>query len=307
MRRLSVHPVLIVVLWATGWCFSAGAVENEHATPLPETISDETPIAQVADVVITGGEFRRRYVREIGPSYDSFLPDKDTPTLLDVADLLVREKVLALEAREQGLLNDPQISWNLESTCRSQLINYYVEKAVRPTIEVTDEAIQTQMEKTPKLTREQVVRGLQNQKIRAKLAVQIKGLYDSLHVHKIQDHITAAAALYAKLLNRPEMDRPKNTPWVLKEQMLSELTPDQQKLELVTYDGGAFTLIDFMKVIHGVVPTKRPKDLVQAEGVEKVLDASLGGVLIEAYIRSLDLIDNRKWLNRSGNKRIDVC
>jgi hypothetical protein len=164
-----------------------------------------------------------------------------------------------------------------------------VNKTIRPTVTVTDEQVAAQMARSPKMTREQAANTVQINLIRATLNQQLKGLLQTMNVQKNKDNIAVAAVLYEKLLTRPKMARSKNMPWVLKEQMLTELTPEQANLKLVEYTGGAMTVLDFMKTIHSMVPVKRPKDLVEPKGVENVLDQSLSGALLVAHIESLGL------------------
>ncbi len=287
--KLSVHFLMIVSLaWMGGL---ADARSNQAELPGSEILPDETPIAEVAGQVITGAELRQRFVREIGPSREALFPENRTATLESVADLLMREKAIALDARAQGLLDDADISWTLERTRRSLLINHFVEKVMRPVVvgAVSDAQIDALLKRNSRLTRAQATIGAQNNLIKANIANLIKALNASLHVQKQPGNMAVAAALYEKLLLRPEIPRTQNMPWILKEQMLKELTPQQAGLELITFDGGAFTLLDLMKVCHGMVPVKRPKNLVTAPGIETVASGSLGPALIEAHIRSLSL------------------
>ncbi|MCF7975112.1 MAG: peptidyl-prolyl cis-trans isomerase [Phycisphaerae bacterium] len=280
---------IVILVWTVGltgaWASEAGSKEAQVIESLP----DDTPVAQVADQVITGAQLRARFVREIGPSSEALFPEKKAVTLVDVANMLVRDKMMALEARAQGLLSDPDIAWTLEKTRSTLLINHFVNKVIRPTIKVTDEQIDAQMASSPKMTREQATLTVERRLIMSDINQRLKALLESMHVQKQQDNIAMAAVLYAKLLNRPVMKRNKNMPWVLKEQMLTELTPEQAGLKLIQFDGGAITLLDFMKTIHGMVPVKRPKNLVEPQGVESVLDGSLGSALLIAHIESLGL------------------
>lgn len=289
-RDLSMHLLMIVALvWTVGLGVASAEQVDKADSELVAPLPDETPIAQVGDQVITGGQLRKRFVREIGPSRDAMFSDDKAVTLESVADMLVREKAMAMDARAQGMLDDPDISWNLERTRRGLLINHFVEKVMRPAVKVTDAQVDARLKKTPKMTREQATSAAQNDLIRSKLQDLIKSLTSALHVQKQQDNMAVAASLYEKLLRRPQMKRAKNMPWILKEQMLKELTPEQAGLKLATFDGGAMTLLDLMKIVHGMVPVKRPKNLVTAKGVEAVVDQAIGASLIEAHIRSLGL------------------
>jgi len=291
MTRHSSMQILMIIALVCVLGMNGGCAKQDEApgTQAVQSLPDETPVAQVGDQVITGAQLRQRYVREIGPSRGTLLPDKKATTLAEVAELLVREKVMALDARAQGLLDDPDISWNLEKTRRSILINAFVEKVVRPEVKVTDEQIDAQLAKSPKMTREQTEGKLLNDLIKANLNTRIKGLLETMHLEKNKSHIATAALLYAKLLRKPEMARSKNMSWVLKGQMLTEITPEQAALELVKFDGGAVTFLDLLKTIHGMVPVKRPKNLVTSEGIEAMVDASLGGALLATHIESLGL------------------
>lgn len=289
-RNLSMHLLMIVALvWMVGLEGACATQVEVIAAEVIDSLPDETPIAQVEGQVITGAQLRERFIREIGPSREALFPGEQAVTLEYVADLLVREKAMVLDARAQGMLNDPDISWSLERTRRGLLIDHFVEKVMRPAVTVTDDQIDAQLKKSPKMTREQATQFAQNNVIRSNIPKLIKELNSTLHVQKPRNNMTVAAALYEKLLRRPEMARAKNMPWILKEQMLEELTPAQAGLELATFDGGAMTLLDLMKIVHGMVPIKRPKNLVTAKGIETVVDASLGGALIEAHIKSLGL------------------
>lgn len=278
--------MLCALIWAGGLFSNVCAQGNDVNDIADNSMPDDTVIAQVADQIITGGELRIRYIQEIAPGYDTIFSDQTQPTLLDVADMLVREKAMALEAREIGLLNDPTVSWSLENTCRNWLIDYYAQKVILPTVRISQQDVQNRLASNDSLTRDQVIQSLMRQAVLDKLNEQIDSLHETLHVTKHPDNMAQAASLYSKLLNHPVMNRPRNTPWVLKEQILNELTPEQHKLVLVEYDGGAFTLVDLMKVIHGVRPTNRPKDLITGTGVEKVVDSSLGRPLLEVFIRN---------------------
>jgi 6-phosphogluconolactonase len=169
-----------------------------------------------------------------------------------------------------------------------------VEKVVRPTISVPDKMVADQLVRSPKMTPEQAKAWAENQLIRTQLSELIKGLVTTLNVQMRQDNLATAAKLYAKLLHQPKMKRAKNMSWILKAQMLKELTPEQAALKLVEFEGGAITLLDFMKSVHGMVPVKRPKNLAAAKGVEKVVTASVGGALIQAHIKSLGLQKDAK-------------
>ncbi len=305
MRKLSVHVLMIFVLV---YMFGLNSVCAKQAEPSElESLPDDTVIAQVADQVITGAELRQRLVREIGPARDLLFPEKITTDPLQVAELLVREKAVALEARAEGLLDDPDISWTLEKTQDRLLINYFVEKVVRPTVSVTDEMVAGQLARSPKMTPEQARNAAENVLIRAHLNQLIQGLAQTLNVQKQQENIAVAGRLYAKLLHQPKMKRAKNMAWILKAQMLTELTPEQASLKLIEFEGGAITLLDFMKIVHGMVPVKRPKDLVESKGVDKVVTASLGGALIQAHIKSLGLHkdpDMAREIRKREDKRL---
>ncbi len=287
MRKLSVHVLMIFVLV---YVLGLNSVCAKQADTLrSEALPDDTVIAHVADQVITGAELRQRLVREMGPARDLLFPEKITTEPLQIAELLVREKAVALEARAEGLLDDPDISWTLEKTRNRLLINYFVEKVVRPTVTVTDKMVSDQLARSPKMTPAQARSRAETQVIREQLNVLIKGLVTTLNVQVRQDNLATAATLYAKLLRQPKMKRARNMAWILKAQMLTELTSEQASLKLIEFEGGAITLIDFMKIVHGMVPVKRPKDLVESKGVEKVVTASVGGALLEAHIESLGL------------------
>ncbi len=292
MCKLSVHFLMIVTLAWTGGFVDARSTQVESpASETLESLPDDTPIALVAGQVITGAELRQRFVREMGSSREALFPENRAATLESVADLLVREKAMALDARAKGMLNDPDISWTLARTKRSLLINHFVEKVMRPAVvgAISEAQISAQLKRNPRLTREQATMSAQNNMIKANIAKLIKALNASLHVQKQPGNMAVAAALYDKLLRRPEMPRAKNMPWILKEQMLKELTSEQASLKLIEFDGGAFTLLDLMKACHGMVPVKRPKNLVTAKGIEVVAEGSLAPALIETHIRSLGL------------------
>ena len=202
---------------------------------------------------------------------------------------MLREAAMVLDCRERGLLNDPSISWNLERDRASLLVNQLATSVIRDQVVVTDEQIEAQLSQTPDLARDRAKMMLENKAIRARINELTKELVEKLNVQKHQENIAKAAQIYRRLLYQPKMDRPSNTPWVLKQQILTEVEPNDAEMPLATFTGGRFTLLNLLQVIHGVIPPKRPKNLITPQGVDSFVDQALNLPLLATYARSLGL------------------
>jgi len=256
--------------------------------PTAEDLTDDSPVAVIGDAEITGAEFRKRMIMENLPDpYGISSGEPVDPGAL--IKYMVGEKAAVMEARRQGLLQDPKIAWHAEQFIHNLLIQQIYLTQVKDKITVTEEDISDMLKKNAKWDRERARSMAYSQKARAMMDALSKQLVDALHVHKVKENFPQAAAIYRRLLEHPKEPRGKNVHWILKKQILEELDPNEGSLVLATFDGGQYTLMDLLKGIHAMVPTRRPGDLVIPAGIERFVDRSLASPLLVARARQLGL------------------
>jgi len=124
----------------------------------------------------------------------------------------------------------------------------------------------------------------------------ITQLRTSRHAQKKTENFAKVAALHQRLLLHPKEPRANNVSWILRKQIQSELTVDEKKIILATYDGGVFTAEDLFSSLHQMAPPGRPKNLGTAQGVEEFLDRSLRQPLLRAEAIERGLNKDAKFI-----------
>lgn len=259
--------------------------------PAPVEMNDTTVVASIKGWDITGKELRERAYREVYPDQYDMTPRIEPVDLNDVTLLLLGEKALAMQAHEQGQHKEGNVATSLERYRTTLLIRQLMSQVVKEKdVQVSEAEVKAYQKIKPELDDARAKAMLMRMKGQKLAGDFIGKLRTSRHAQKKTENFAKAAALHQKLLLHPKEPRTNNVSWILRKQIQNELTPDQKKVVLATYDGGVFTVEDWFTALHQIAPPGRPKNLGTAKGVEQFLDRSLRQPLLraEAIERGLD-------------------
>ncbi len=256
-------------------------------------------VAKIGDYVITEKDLQQRLATEIHP-YNYGYSDEQSGNV-DVNGVLLQmiaEKAMVMEGRKQGYLQDEETSVIIDRFKNRRLANQvwvtYI-SGRKSELEVTQEEIDKQTKDNPKLNQAQAKAFLQGQKANRILEQYYSQLCQKYHLKKESGNFPKAIDLHDRLLNRPK--EPRKQPWIFSTQIKNELTPEEKSIVLAAYDGGTFTIKDFLYALMEMSPPGRPKDLNTEKGVESLLDRFLRLTIFVAEAKSLGLDKDKKFLD----------
>jgi peptidyl-prolyl cis-trans isomerase C len=97
-------------------------------------------------------------------------------------------------------------------------------------------------------------------------------IYKKRNVKKLSENFPKALEIHNRLLNRPVKERKLR--FIHKYQIADEMTQEEQDLLLATYEGGKFTLKDWLETVCRFSPPSRPK-MESPKDIESLLDRAL--------------------------------
>lgn len=280
------------------------AVEKQPAVksgdapaPVPVEVNDVTVVASIADWMITGKDLRDRAYREVYPDHYDMTPRIEPVDLNDVVLLLLGEKALAMEAYKQGQHKEGNIATSLERYRTSLLINQLMSQVVKEKdVQVSEAEVKAYQQIKPELDDARAKTMLMRIKAQKLATDFITQLRTSRHAQKKTENFVKVAALHQRLLLHPKEPRTNNVSWILRKQIQNELTAEEKKIVLATYDGGIFTAEDLFSSLHQMAPPGRPKNLGTAKGIEVFLDRSLRQPLLRAEAVERGLNKDAKFI-----------
>jgi len=256
-------------------------------TPAP---ADRNVVAVIGDYVITGEDFKREFLQELQPNPYTGSPQTSAPEPKAVLMRMLGDRAIILDARQKGMDKRDDIQTNIKRLREQRLARKVAVAAVEPQIKVTEQDVNDQMVKNPKLTREQAQAAARTQKGNEIFSQYYRQLTQKLHLKKVVENLSKTAALHKRLSSKPKPESKKNIYWIEDDQIRTDLDPNERDLVLATYDGGRFTVKDWFKALCEIVPPRRPKDLDTPQGVERLLDGVLQRPLLtaEAVAQGMD-------------------
>ena len=274
-------------------------------------------VAKIGDYEITKDELIQRLLMEVRPRSEEYTAPRELPTAEAVLLDLVAEKATIMEGRKLDALNDPILQAYIDRQKKQNLGRMVVMDFIHKNLSVSDAEIDQTMKSDPNLTRERASMLAQQTKGRALLQEYYKQLLEKFHFKPVRENFAKASEIHERLLRNPA--KPRKEPWILNSQARDEMTNEEKGIVLATYDGGAVTLKDWMETLCETVPPRRPTDLNTPEGVEQLLNRTLGGVMLVAeakargfdkdpnYVREIRELEDQQILYKvQGDKVKDV-
>lgn len=266
------------------------AVSVESSRPVVGTSAvDETVVAIIGDYQILGKDFKNRMMQELAPDRYEMTVEPPTVTPGEVVRMLLAEKAIAMEARKQGLDKSERVLSAMVRFDERELVNRLGASVVSQQVSVTEDEIDRAMKDNPKLNRAQADMTLRRNKARGVFKTYTTGLMKTLDVKKVPENFAKAARIHDTLLHHPKTPRSHNASWILREQILTELTSEDAAIPLATFKGGQFTVKDFLMALHGMSPPGRPRNLGTVAGIEAFLLKAIRKPLQVTQARAMEL------------------
>ncbi len=255
-------------------------------------------VAKIADVTITKAELMQRLAQEIRPQRYDYDPEKPPATPESVLQKMLAEKAIALEARQQGVLEDDTVRNSLDRFRTRQLISLFVNDYVMENVPVSEAEIAEAVGADPNLSREQAEMKVRSTKVRPVLNAFYQELLKKFKVEKVTENFPQVSRVYWRLKTQPKEPRKQTVFWITNKQIREELTDQEKQIVLARYTGGQVTLLDWFKTLSDIAPPGRPKNLRTSEGVDQLLDRALQPEIwmAEAVARGYD--KNEEYLKQ---------
>jgi hypothetical protein len=273
------------------------------ADPNSKAAVPEVVVARFGEEKILRQDLEERLLRDLRPREEEYA--RATPPVTAEATLrtMLGEKAMSQEGRRLGYLKDETIGPGIEQFEQGQLAGMLVERELRDRVSVDSAEVDRVLKANPKATREQVTAMLQ-QASAAKLFESFYGtLTQKFHLKKAEDNFAQAAQIHQRLLEQPVEKRGTGEYWIKNSQVKNELTEKEKGLVLATYDGGQFTLHDWLLAVCNMAPPRRPADLSTAVGVGRLVERALRLPILVAEAKARGYDKDEKL--RSDVKRLE--
>jgi len=244
----------------------------EKMKPAVEPPADPNIVATIGDYVITRDEFEQKLRAAIIPNRYNTYEEARPVVAHDALIGMLTEKAIIMEARELGLSKSERISSIIQQFREPKIANLMLQKYVTPRLNVTDSDIDEKLKADPNMSRERAKMMAQRDKGREIVNQYYDEIYKNRNVKKFSENFPKALEIHNRLLNKPVKER--KLKFIHKYQITDEMTQEEQNLLLATYDGGKFTLKDWLETVCRFSPPSRPK-MENPKDIETLLDRAL--------------------------------
>jgi len=287
----------ICLVCAVTTAVSPAASEKAEQPAVRAAAGPSTVVAKIGSYHITREELEKRFMMALRPGdYDSYDEQAEPPTVKGTLEEMIAEKAIVIEARKEGGLDDERNRGLAKRFRDKRLANLLYQTYLQDKVSASDSEIAQKMKADPKLD-----------KARAKAAIERgkgKGLWDQYYseinkrrnVKKLSENYPTAVQAHHRLLYRPKKAR--SVGFIRNSQVKEELTPQEEKTVLATFDKGQITLEDWFVALCDIVPPRRPRNMKDTKVVEQLLDSALQMPLLVVEAESLGLDKNEELLKQ---------
>jgi len=230
-------------------------------------------IAKIGPYTITKDELEKRLLMELRPKPYELRSENEIPDAKAVLILMIAEKAMVIEAREQKLQEDELTQKVIKDFKEKKYVNSLLSTYLQGKIIIADSEIEEKIKSNPKLDQVQAKAMLAKEKSGQILNQYYTDLLKKFHVKTLNENFFRVAQIHNRLLYWPKESRKAS--FIRIRQIKDELTPEEQSIVLATYDTGEITLKDWFGTLCEMSPPSRPKDLNTPKGVEQLLDRAL--------------------------------
>lgn len=249
-------------------------------------------VARIGSYTITKDELEKRFMTALRPQeYDYYDAQAEPATVKGTLEEMLSEKAMVIEARKEGGL-DENGRTALKKHRERKLASLLGQTHLQAKVTASDSEIAQKMKADPKLDKVKAKQAVERDKVRS-LWDQI---YNKLNVKKLSENYPAAAQAHHRLLYRPTKGR--SVGWIQNWQIKEDLTPQEKKTVLATFDKGQITLEDWFNAYCNFSPPNRPRNMKDLKVVEQLLDSVLRLPLLVVEAEALGLDKNENLLKQ---------
>ena len=274
-----------------------------NATDKPAVVEkkeDETEsnvVAKIGPYTITKDELETRLMTELRPKPYESKSETEIPDTESVLTIMIAEKAMVLEAREQNLQEEELTQKVIKDFKEKKYVNLLLSNYLKGKITISDSEINEKIKSNPELDQAQAKAMLGREKSGLILNQYYEELLKKFHVKTLSENFFRAAQIHNRLLYWPK--EPRKASFIRIRQIKEELTPEEQNIVLATYDTGKVTLKDWFDALCEMSPPSRPKDLNTPKGVENLLDRALRMPIFVAEAKLLGIDKNENILKEA--------
>ncbi len=248
-------------------------------------------VAKIGDYVIKKHELEGRLMEELRQQYGGYDAEAEPVDAKTVLMKMVAEKAMVMDARERNYLERETIWTIIERFKQTLLVRLLTQRYLQGKTEITDLEIDEEVKANP-----MAKAMFEEERNEDLLRTYYREVYRKLHVQKVSDNFPKAAEVHQRLLLHPK--EPQRYRFIRAEQLKSEVTPEEKNIVLATYDGGKVTLKDWFDILLEKSPRRRYGDFSTPEGIERVLDKTLGRLVFVTEARLVGLDRNENFLKQ---------
>lgn len=277
------------------FCVPASQAAGEKAE---QTVADpSTVVAKIGSYTITREELEKRFMMELRPQdYEPYDEQAEPASVEGTLEKMVAEKAMVIEARKEGGLDDERTRDIVKKFRDRKLVNLLAMTYMEGKVSASDSEIAQKMKADPKLTKERAKQTVERDKSRSLWDKYYLQIYRRLNVKKFSENLPKIAEVHHRLLYRPKQAR--SVGWIRNSQVKEELSPQEKKTVLTTFNGGQITLEDWFVALCEIVPPRRPKNMKDLKVVEKLLASALQMPLLVVEAESLGLDKDKELLKQ---------
>jgi hypothetical protein len=289
--------IAICLVCAAAAPVSPAASEKAEQPAVSPAADPSAVVAKIGSYTITRDELEKRFMMELRPAdYDSYDEQAEPPTVKGTLEEMVAEKAIVIEARKQGGLDDERTRGLVKRFRDKKLVSLLAQTYLKDKVTASDSEIAQKMKADPKLEKVQAENAIKSGKARSLWDQYYLQIYKRLNVKKLSENLPKVVEAHHRLLYRPKQAR--SVGWIRNSQVKEELTPQEKKTALATFDKGQITLEDWFVALCEIVPPRRPRNMKDMKVVEKLLTSALKMPLLVVEAESLGLDKNKELLKQ---------
>jgi hypothetical protein len=254
-------------------------------------------LAKIGPYTITKDELEKRFLMDLRPKPYEFRSENEIPDAKAVLMIMIAEKAMVIEAREQKLHEEELTQKVIKDFKEKKYVNSLLSTYLQGKIIIADSEIEERIKTNPKLDQAQAKAMLAKEKSGQILNQYYENLLKKFHVKTLNENFFRVAQIHNRLLYWPKESRKAS--FIRIRQIKEELTPEEQNIVLATFDTGKITLKDWFGTLCEMSPPSRPKDLNTPKGVEQLLDRSLRMPIFVSEAKLLGFDKDQKTLKEA--------
>jgi hypothetical protein len=290
--------LIAICLFCAGAAPVSPAASEKAEQPAVRAAADpSTVVARIGSYRITREELEKRFMMELRPQdYDYYSEPAKPATVKDTLEDMLAEKAMVIEARQQGGLEDERTRGLVKKQRDRRLANLLAKTYLESKVTASDSEIAAKMKADPKLDKAKAKAAVERGKAKGLWDQYYLQIYKRLNVKILTENYPTVTQAHHRLLYRPTKAR--SVGFIRNSQVKEDLTPEEKKTVLATYDKGEITLEDWLIALCDIVPPRRPRNMKDPKVIEQLLRSALQMPLLVVEAESLGLDKDQELLKQ---------